>query len=139
MAVVVKACKIDKVVDKYLHILYSKYNRLLFTLNKWSTLIWEFQEKLHQEYQIFCFQNIEESEKKCRDTIVQLYNPISEAYQKGDYARPSGYKAYKEDMEDLEIKYRKTKGKGLQVRLWSYSVVIILHQFEIILWCRRVC
>ncbi len=70
---------------------------------------------------MFCFKNIEESEKKCRDLIARRYKPISEAYERGDYAKPGGYKAYADAMQVLEKEYRKTKGKGPQVHVQFLS------------------
>ncbi len=75
---------------------------------------YQFQEKLEEEYNAYCF-NIEESEKRCHQVIDELYRPISEAVQSGQYVSVGGYTEYSKAMKNLEAEYRKIKGKGCRV------------------------
>ncbi len=76
---------------------------------------YQFQGQLEQEYAAYCSKNREESEKMCRRVIDNLYRPIDEAIQTGQYASAGGYTKYSKAMKKLEAEYRKTKGKGSQV------------------------
>ncbi len=60
--------------------------------------------------------------------IVLQYKPISEAYERGDYTKPGGYKAYADAMQVLEKEYRNTKGKGTQVEFLSCKARLMLSQ-----------
>ncbi len=51
----------------------------------------------------------------CRQVIDNLYKPIGEAIESGQYASAGGYTKYSEAMKNLEAEYRNTNGKGPQV------------------------
>ncbi len=71
----------------------------------------------------------------CADVIESLFKPIREAYKTGGYIKPGGYKAYIAGMEALEKQYRKTKGKGPQVRFYSNSVAIEMRRSGVVCMC----
>ncbi len=49
--------------------------------------------------------------------IQNLYAPITAKLQASQYTKPGGYEMYKTDMNELELKYTSTPGKGIMVRI----------------------
>ena len=98
---------------RYVFVIWLFWSHVLFVTH--YLLKYQIQGQLEQEYAAYCFKNIEESEKMCRRVIDNLYRPIDDAIQSGQYASAGGYTKYSKAMKNLEAEYRKTKGKGSQV------------------------
>ena len=47
--------------------------------------------------------------------LQKLYAPISTKLQSEQYTKPGGYELYKTDMNELELQYTSTPGKGIMV------------------------
>lgn len=75
-----------------------------------------FQEAVDKHYAELITQNMEASDKKCQQILSDLYEKMNEGVQRGEYAKPGGYKLYCTHRDNVITQYNSHPDKGNQVK-----------------------
>ncbi|XP_058228755.1 guanylate-binding protein 1-like [Hemibagrus wyckioides] len=71
-------------------------------------------EAVDKHYAELTIQNLEASEQKCQQILYDLNREMRELVQKGDFAKPGGYKLYCTYRNNIIIHYHSQPNKGIQ-------------------------
>ncbi|XP_072505097.1 guanylate-binding protein 1-like [Notamacropus eugenii] len=78
----------------------------------------KFQKELASQLQAkrdaFCNQNQDESTKQCRALLQDIFSPLEEAVQNGDFSKSGGYHLFRQKTKELKQKYYQQPRKGIQ-------------------------
>ncbi|XP_066499928.1 guanylate-binding protein 1-like [Hoplias malabaricus] len=100
-----------------LHSVVEKEAISIFIRNSFNDLDQKYQKELktqlEHEYGELFTQNKEESRKKSRSVISQVFGPLEEGIREGAYLRPGGYSRFCRALETANQEYKLKKGLGL--------------------------
>ncbi|XP_017350939.1 guanylate-binding protein 1-like [Ictalurus punctatus] len=74
-------------------------------------------EAVDKHYAELIAQNIEESEQKCQQILSDLYEEMNMHVQRGEYAKPGGYKLYCTHRDNVITQYHSQPNKGIQAEV----------------------
>ncbi|XP_053508049.1 guanylate-binding protein 1-like [Ictalurus furcatus] len=74
-------------------------------------------EAVDKHYAELIAQNIEESEQKCQQILSDLYEEMNVHVQRGEYAKPGGYKLYCTHRDNVITQYHSQPNKGIQAEV----------------------
>ncbi|KAM9439442.1 guanylate-binding protein 2-like isoform 1-T6 [Clarias gariepinus] len=71
-------------------------------------------EAVDKHYAELITQNMDASDKKCQQILSDLYEKMNERVQRGEYAKPGGYKLYCTHRDNVITQYNSHSDKGNQ-------------------------
>ncbi|XP_074077837.1 guanylate-binding protein 2-like [Macrotis lagotis] len=74
----------------------------------------ELGKQVEAKKEAFYKQNLEESTKRCRALLEDIFGPLEEDVNKGIFSKPGGYYSFMKNMDELKQKYYKQSSKGIQ-------------------------
>ncbi|XP_068950648.1 guanylate-binding protein 1-like [Petaurus breviceps papuanus] len=74
----------------------------------------ELASQLEARCDAFCKQNEDESTKRCRALLQDIFSPLEEAVKKGAFSKPGGYDLFLQMTKKLKEKYYQQPRKGIQ-------------------------
>ncbi|XP_076139505.1 guanylate-binding protein 7-like isoform X2 [Alosa pseudoharengus] len=74
----------------------------------------QLQEKVAKLYDQLINDNMDASEKQCRNLLFDLYAQMAANIQQGIYSKPGGYEIYCRDRDAMVAKYRQHDKKGMK-------------------------
>ncbi|XP_043856559.1 guanylate-binding protein 1-like [Dromiciops gliroides] len=74
----------------------------------------ELANQLDAKRDAFCNQNLKESREQCRALLQDIFRPLEEAVQQGDFSKPGGYGLFLQKTKELKEKYYQEPRKGMQ-------------------------
>ncbi|KAF4076587.1 hypothetical protein AMELA_G00216770 [Ameiurus melas] len=78
---------------------------------------WMEQEVVEKHYAELIAQNMEASEQKCQQILSHLYEEMNVHVQRGEYAKPGGYKLYCTQRDSIITQYHSQPNKGIQAEV----------------------
>ncbi|XP_047018497.1 guanylate-binding protein 1 isoform X3 [Ictalurus punctatus] len=73
-------------------------------------------EAVNKHYVELIAQNMEASEQKCQQILSDLFEEMNVRVQRGEYAKPGGYKLYCTQRDNVITQYHSQPNKGIQRR-----------------------
>ncbi|XP_078474386.1 guanylate-binding protein 2-like [Lampetra planeri] len=73
----------------------------------------ELMKEITEVYKGLIMKNAEASQCKCKERLLQLYQPIKVKVQQREFYRPGGFQEYQALMENLQENYNSTPGLGM--------------------------
>ncbi|XP_020844433.1 guanylate-binding protein 2-like [Phascolarctos cinereus] len=74
----------------------------------------ELASQLEAKRDAFCNQNLDESAKRCRALLQDIFSPLEEALKNGAFSKPGGYSLFLQKTKELKEKYHQQPRKGIQ-------------------------
>ncbi|XP_043819077.1 guanylate-binding protein 1-like [Dromiciops gliroides] len=74
----------------------------------------ELAGQLDAKRDAFCNKNLKESTERCRALLQDIFRPLEEAVQQGDFSKPGGYGLFLQKTKELKEKYYQEPRKGMQ-------------------------
>ncbi|XP_027702984.1 guanylate-binding protein 2-like [Vombatus ursinus] len=74
----------------------------------------ELASQLEAKRDAFCDQNLDESAKRCRVLLQDIFSPLEEAVKNGAFSKPGGYGLFLQNTKELKQKYYQQPRKGIQ-------------------------
>ncbi|XP_036613719.1 guanylate-binding protein 1-like [Trichosurus vulpecula] len=101
-----------------IHAICEKEAIEVFIKDSFKDVDQKFQKELASQLETkrdgFCRRNQDESAKRCRALIQDIFNPLEEAVKDGTFSKPGGYGLFLQKTKELKQKYYQQPGKGLQ-------------------------
>ncbi|XP_072505089.1 guanylate-binding protein 1-like [Notamacropus eugenii] len=90
----------------------------LFIRDSFKDVDQKFQKELASQLEAkcdaFCNQNQDESAKRCRALLQDIFSPLEEAVKNGAFSKPGGYGLFLQKTKELKQKYYQQPRKGIQ-------------------------
>ncbi|XP_017350933.1 guanylate-binding protein 1 isoform X2 [Ictalurus punctatus] len=74
-------------------------------------------EAVNKHYVELIAQNMEASEQKCQQILSDLFEEMNVRVQRGEYAKPGGYKLYCTQRDNVITQYHSQPNKGIQAEV----------------------
>ncbi|XP_043856556.1 guanylate-binding protein 1-like isoform X2 [Dromiciops gliroides] len=90
----------------------------MFIKDSFKDVDQKFQKELRNQLDVkrdaFCNKNLKESTERCRALLQDIFRPLEEAVQQGDFSKPGGYSLFLQKTKELKQKYYQKPRKGIQ-------------------------
>ncbi|XP_067309372.1 guanylate-binding protein 2-like isoform X1 [Pseudorasbora parva] len=98
--------------QKFSSLATSEFMKRSFKDEKGEFLI-KLMENIDVHYIGLLEENVNASEKKCRDMLKNLFSDMNKRLQNGEYSKSGGYELYCRDRDAIVEKYRREPNKGV--------------------------
>ncbi|XP_067309373.1 guanylate-binding protein 2-like isoform X2 [Pseudorasbora parva] len=102
--------------QKFSSLATSEFMKRSFKDEKGEFLI-KLMENIDVHYIGLLEENVNASEKKCRDMLKNLFSDMNKRLQNGEYSKSGGYELYCRDRDAIVEKYRREPNKGVSAML----------------------